>query len=240
MDRFYIPTGSDRDEITLPEGEARHFLRVLRGKVGDQLLLFDGCGHELTAQVTAAGKKEVVVRVLDRRHAPAPDCRIVLATAVPKGERLRWLIEKATELGVDAFQPLLTQRSVVDPRPTKMARLENNVIAACKQCGRNHLMTLHEPLSLDQLLHDATTRGDALFAAVPGGAPAMDALSSSVRPDVQGTVLFLVGPEGGWTDQELAAIESAGGRGIGLGRHILRIETAGLALAAIAGSLRDR
>ncbi|QDU40788.1 Ribosomal RNA small subunit methyltransferase E [Maioricimonas rarisocia] len=240
MDRFYAPIASENDEITLPEGEARHFLRVLRGKIGDRLTLFDGRGREMTAEVTTAGKKEVVARILESRREPEPTRRIVLATAVPKGERLRWLIEKATELGIDSVQPLLTERSVVDPRPSKMAKLENNVIAACKQCGRNHLMTLHDPQSLEQLLTNATAGEDRLFAAVPGGPPAVDALASAYDLDETRTILLLVGPEGGWTDAELARIEAAGAHSIGLGRNILRIETAALSLAAIATSFRDR
>jgi len=246
MDRFYAPAGSgtktdsDTEVITLPEGEARHFLRVLRGKVGDQILLFDGQGHEMTAEATSVSKKEVIVRVLERRYEPPAGPRIVLATAVPKGERLRWLVEKATELGVDAIQPLLTQRSVVDPRPTKMARLENNVIAACKQCGRNHLMTLHEPQPLDAVLDAAAQSGEALIAAVPGGGTAVNVLSEAIASGGAGTIRMLVGPEGGWTEAELSRFEESGCLPIGLGRNILRIETAALGLAAIAGALRDQ
>jgi 16S rRNA (uracil1498-N3)-methyltransferase len=149
------------------------------------------------------------------------------AVPLPKGDRAQFLLEKLTELGVMRFVPLQTARSVVHPRETKLEKLERYVIEASKQCGRNRLLQVgpltawadycrRPDLPVLRLL------GDRHGAAWPGPAG--------------GDVVFAVGPEGGLTDEEVAMATTAGWRLVGLGPRTLRVETAALALAVIAGT----
>ncbi len=152
--------------------------------------------------------------------------RLEVAAPLPKGDRADFLIEKLTELGVTAFTPLATARSVVRPRDAKLERLERHVIEASKQCGRNVLMSL-TPLTR---WGDFLQRGDLpprRVLAHPGGAPV---------PSERGDVVAAVGPEGGFTDEEVAAAVAAGWVMARLGRRVLRVETAALAIAVCCGA----
>ena len=157
---------------------------------------------------------------LPEHRAP---CSLTLATSVPKGDRFDWLIEKATELGVDRLIPMVTERSVVDPRGTKLARMRRSIIEASKQCRRARLMALGEPVTWTTLaesfpesircLADARGSPPARWPSIPRGA----------------TVVLAVGPEGGLTGSELEVADRFGWMALKLGAHTLRIETAGLA-----------
>jgi 16S rRNA (uracil1498-N3)-methyltransferase len=150
----------------------------------------------------------------------------MLATAVPKGDRFDWLIEKATELGVERVIPIVTERSVVDPGTTKLERLRRAIIEASKQCGRNRLMVLSPPIPWDQMA--ATATGTCKFLADRGGAP----LAQFPAIDRGTSVTLAVGPEGGFTPAEQQVGAHHGWHAVNLGVHTLRIETAGLAGAA--------
>ena len=165
---------------------------------------------------------------LPGRVAP---CRLTLATAVPKGDRFDWLVEKATELGVARLVPLVTARSVVDPREAKLDRLRRGVVEASKQCGRNLLMELDRPTPWETLLRQPAD-GPRLVAH-PGGL----SLSAWPRPRLHGHVVLAVGPEGGFTATEIEDARAAGWHVIDLGATLLRIETAGLAGSAILMAL---
>src|SRR4051812_23439804 len=140
-DRFYCPDPPVEGFLTLSGDEARHLIRVRRLGPGDVVEVFDGRGTALRAEVAGVGRDRVELAV---RGGPLPDrvapCLLTLATAVPKADRFDWLVEKATELGVARLVPLRTERSVVDPRATKLDRLRRAIIEAAKQCGRNRLM----------------------------------------------------------------------------------------------------
>lgn len=230
-ERFYTETplraGSG---VALDEAEARHLVQVLRHRPGDEVVVFDGRGSEADARLESASKRGATLQVLTVR-ATEPDGkpRLTIATAVPKGERFRWLVEKATELGVDRLVPLSTERSVVDPRDTKLDRMRQAVVAACKQCRRNRLMEVAPTVAFSEFL--ATPNPGAVLAvAHPGGQPVGAWLGSvpSGRP-----VTVLIGPEGGLTDDEVEQATKAGAEKIALGTHILRIETAVIAAAAL-------
>lgn len=272
-DRFYAPVPFDSSLIELSHDESQHLASVLRKAPGDVVEIFDGRGHAVEAVVENAAKRAATVRILrsiPATHAVSP--RIELATAVPKGDRARWLIEKATELGADVWTPLALTRSVVDPGDGKLDKLRQTVITACKQCGRNDLLEIGATRAWTEWLAEASRRGPVLVAH-PGGAPGSqigtflregDApregeapaeprgnptkLHQAAQPQDRqpvrppgfsfasiGHIAIAIGPEGGFTDEEIAAATSAGARLLSLGPHILRIETA--AIAALA-SLR--
>ena len=231
-ERFYTeillqPGGA----VTLDEAEARHLMQVLRHKPGDEVVVFDGRGAEADARIESASKRGATLQVLAvRTTEPDGPPRLTIATAVPKGDRFRWLVEKATELGVDRLIPLSTERSVVDPRDTKLDRMRQAVVAACKQCRRNRLMEISPTATLTQFLAEPSAVS-ALAVAHPKGRPASEWLGA-----VPSTIplAVLVGPEGGLTDEEVERAITAGAERIALGAHILRIETAVIAIAALA------
>ena len=227
-DRFYCPRFEPGRTSELEGDEARHLSRVRRVAVGAEVEIFDGRGSSAIADVVRVGRDrvELLVRQL-LPNDPAAGLRLTLATAIPKGDRFDWLIEKATELGVERVVPLITERSSVDPRSAKLDRLRRAIIEASKQCRRNQLMILDEPVPWDWLTRvDSTT--PHRWIAHPGGT------SSWVEaPLVRGDrAVVAIGPEGGFTDQEVEQARTAQWMIINLSATILRIETAAIAVAA--------
>ena len=206
-------------DVFLDGAEAVHLARVLRAKVGDRVVLFDGAGTEADAEVAAVGKREAVLRLLDVRHFKRPK-GLTLAVALPKGDRAEWLVEKATELGVGRIVPLHTSRQVAEPKNERLARA---ALEACKQCGRAWLPEISAAAAWRDF---ATAATDVrwLLHPVEGSRPA-----PGESPDVAA-----IGPEGGWTDEELAIGVAAGWRIVSVPGTVWRIETAALAVAARA------
>ena len=239
-DRFYCPNAAaTTPSITLEGDEARHLSRVRRVEVGEIVEVFDGRNFATLVEVLALGKDRVELRAvgnpLPGRGAP---CFVSLATAVPKGDRFDWLVEKATELGVGRIIPILTERSTVDPRGSKLDRLRRTVIEASKQCGRNRLMTIDEPTSFAEILRSFI--GHRMLCH-PSGASLPSIVGSAVRttyhpPDdrtyAQTHVNLAVGPEGGFSEEEVVAARNAGWTIMGLGETLLRVETAGIVACA--------
>src|SRR5262245_60455622 len=142
-DRFFVDTPISGDRAMLIGDEARHLAAVMRAQVGDEVVLFDGSGAEFGARITGLKKNTVELVVLERREIsrelPIP---LTLAVALPKGDRQKWLVEKATELGVTRLVPLITERGVAQLVESALERLRRAVIEASKQCGRNKLMEI--------------------------------------------------------------------------------------------------
>ena len=225
-DRAYVPNPLRPGRLSIEGDEARHLARVRRAVVGDLVDLFDGLGNAYTAQIVGLGKDRVDLEV---GSEPIPDRipipRLTLATSIPKGDRIDWLVEKTTELGVERLVPLITTRSVVDPRSTKLDRLRRTVIEACKQCGRNRPMTIESPTPWAEFVRKTTNA--SRFLADPGG------VNVSTLLDPRSTeACMAIGPEGGFTDEEVSLAQAAGWQTISLGPTILRIETACLVGAA--------
>ena len=228
--RFYMADLQDAGTVTLEGLEAHHLMHVLRASPGDIVEIFNGAGLVASAQIEAIRKRDAQLRVLGAHREGQPTRQIVLATAVPKGDRFDWLIEKSTELGVTRIIPLVTARSVVDPRDSKLDKLRQTVIAACKQCGRNSLLELSPVTSWSDFVRDELAiHGGYIAHPGSGAVPIAASLLSGIA-----TVVLAVGPEGGFKDEEVAAAIECGARPISLGPLILRIETAGIALAALA------
>jgi len=211
--------------VQLADPEAHHLSHVLRHAVGDSVELFDGRGMIGQAVIARIRKHDVDCDVTEVRHDPPPEAELTLAMAVPKGERFDWLVEKATELGVRRLVPLRTERSTVDPRDSKLDRLRQTIIAACKQSRRTRLMDLTAVKTWSEFLAESVC-GSLLIAHPGENASPLDLIGTERQ------YTFAVGPEGGLTAEEVQAATSRGGRLIGLGPNILRIETAGMALAA--------
>lgn len=228
-DRFYVSSPLAPGSIVLDGPEAHHLAGVCRVRVGDAVCLFNGGGHEYPARVAEVGKRTVALDVLSV-ETPQRELgfRLEVAAPLPKGDRAQFLVEKLTELGVTRYVPLLTERSVVQPRESKRDKLERWVIEASKQCGRNVLMEIATPAPWASYVAGADLPQTRLVAHV--GAPAR-----SEHFDRVAGIVLAVGPEGGFTEQEIEGATTAGWQVIGLGPRVLRVETAALALAASLG-----
>ncbi len=227
--RFFSSVDVSADHLELGGREAHHLQRVLRMQPGELVWLFDGRGQEVLAEISSIERDLVRLRVQERKQtSTATTFPVTIATGVPKGDRFRWLIEKATELGVQRIVPLITQRSIVDPGQGKLDKLRQTIVEACKQCGRTHLMELTEPLAWRDCVSEEFP-GRQVWIAHPGGEPVAWSEFVPLQPS-----LFLIGPEGGFSDQEISEAVAAGARLLTLGPRILRIETAVAAIATLA------
>ena len=232
LERFYCPESPMAGLFTLTGDEARHLVRVRRVGIGEEVELFDGRGTVYRAQVTAIEKDRAVLaiqEVIETDHLLRVS--LTLASAVPKGERFDWLVEKATELGVARLIPLETERSVVAPGPSKLDRLRRSIIESSKQCRRNRLMELANPMRWDSLVGQEQ-QGCRLLAHPGSPATPWSELRGGTGP-----VLVAVGPEGGFSDREVARGVEARWRTVGLGSTILRVETAAIAAASIVRAM---
>lgn len=225
MKRFRVDRCRPGEEIELPPGEARHASRSLRVESGDRILLFDGEGGEWEAEVLRVAGTRVFALPGEPRPA-APRRELVIATAVPKGSRLDWMVEKLAELGVSEILPVRFRRGVASIGDGKRARLERIAVAAAKQSGRAVLPRIAAEIPIADL---AKRAGPSARVASPGAAAT---LAASGRPS-----MVIVGPEGGLTVEEEAALRTAGALPVSLGPGILRIETAAVAAAAVVSQL---
>jgi len=237
-DRYFVAEPVTGQEAELTGQEAHHLLHVMRAEVGTEVVLFDGSGAEFEAVVERLGRRSVELSVVHRREVDrelaAP---IILAVALPKGDRQKWLVEKAVELGVARVTPLQTARSVARPGRKAMERLQRTVIEASKQCGRNRRMDVAEPAAWNELLAAAPQSALRLLAHPGGGSSRLSSLSLADRT---GPVYVAVGPEGGFTGEEVGRAIRDGWQTVDLGPRILRVETAAVALAAHLSLLAQR
>ena len=228
-DRFFCPDFRVGQPGRLAGDEARHLARVRRVPVGAEVEVFDGRGGAALAEVVRVGRDEVDLQIgQGLEPGPAPPVALTLAVAIPKGDRFDWLIEKATELGVERVVPLATERSTVDPRAAKLDRLRRAVVESCKQCRRNSLMTIADPVAWDAWATAPAAPGVRRWLAHPGGSSTW----ATDRPEPGARIIVAVGPEGGFSPRELDRALAAGWGPIHLTATILRIETAALAVAA--------
>jgi len=235
--RFYFPGVLPRaGEVVLPPASAHHALKVLRLGSGDSVVLFDGSGGELNAWLDVRARQAVAVGGKWQEVSREPPLDIILVQALASGDKMDWVIQKAVELGASGIVPVQAARSVLrlagERADKKLEHWRQVVIAACEQCGRNRLPFVAPVQSLGAWL--AQAQNAARLVLVPGGERL-----SAVQP-VPPSIHLLVGPEGGWSDEELSLCLRAGSREVGLGPRVLRTETAGLAaLAALQAKAGD-
>jgi 16S rRNA (uracil1498-N3)-methyltransferase len=234
LTRVYVERPVTPGKPFVLEGSAaNHITRVLRLRSGDALIVFDGTGGEFGARVEEFRKESVLVaveehRALDR-ESPLP---LTLVQGISRGERMDWIIQKATELGASRIVPVFTKRSVVrlDERQAerKLQHWRAIAIAACEQCGRNRIPDLPAPVDFFDLLATASTPGHTRLLLSPTGDLRIDDLK-----DVGEGVSVLIGPEGGLEDVEQEVAINAGFKPVRMGPRILRTETAAIAALTI-------
>ncbi len=242
--RLFVPLPlTEGAELPLPEGPARHAM-VRRVQPGDTLTLFDGSGRDWPAQVLAVGRSSVGVRLGAPTAVHAELAQpVTVALAMPANERMDWLVEKATELGVATIQPLHSERSVLRLAGERALRKQQHwqavAQAACEQCGRAVVPTVAPVAALTDWLRGLPALSASASAAGAGPDAAPSRWLLSLQPDAQpaavrglpaGPLCTLSGPEGGLTPDEEAAARAAGFLALDLGPRVLRAETAPLAV----------
>jgi 16S rRNA (uracil1498-N3)-methyltransferase len=236
LPRFLVP---DLDPSTgravLPEDEAHHLKRVLRLRAGDEVAVFDGRGREFRARVESAASSKIAVTLLEAvRPAADPPVAITLVQSVLKGQGMDDVVRDATMMGVEGIQPVVAARSLVKAPAlhAAVARWRRIAVASAKQCRRARVPEIHPVLPLDRWLGGPVAGTVLLFvepAVVSVNPLTMRRLQSHARPH---SASVLVGPEGGWSDQEVAAATAAGCLAVTLGPLTLRADA--VALAALA------
>ena len=230
MPRFHCPAPLHTGlALALPAGAARH-VQVLRLQPGDVITLFNGEGGEFDATVTRMGRSDVEVEVGAHRPVEREAARAVhLLAGITANDRMDWLVEKATELGVASITPMAAERSVLklkgERADKKLAHWQGVAVAAAEQCGRNRVPTIHPAVNLKEWLAQPTVEAERWVLSLAPGTQAVAAVNSGTRP-----VLVLSGPEGGLAPTEEAAALAAGFLPVTLGSRVLRAETAPLAL----------
>lgn len=218
----------------MPADAAHHASRVLRLREGDAVQMFDGQGCECHGVISDLAGKQVVVgdliQVDTNRESPL---RMVLAQALCSSEKMDWVIQKATELGAAEIQPLATERSVARLSPERAAKRTEHwqqvAISACEQCGRNVLPVIHPPLDIMLWLQQMRASESSKYILLPQGATSLQN-----QPKPQGTVVLLIGAEGGFSQAESDSALLCGFTPIRLGARVMRTETAAVAgLAAL-------
>lgn len=242
--RFLIENDLRSGTISCDGSEFHHMVRVTRHQVGDTVRLFDGTGREADAKLTFVSRHAATLDVSRIETMPEETGpRLTLAVPLPKASRAGWLVEKAAELGVSCIIPLKTSRSVVDPRTSRLDALRQSVIAASKQSGRSRLMTISSVVEWADFLKQQCS-GKAVVVAHPGGAPFTPALIAESLADVAANaklkkanlspeMLVVVGPEGGFSVEEISQAATHGARLVSLGPRLLRVETATVMIASV-------
>ena len=243
MHRFFVkPSLLAGDEAVLPGPLAHQLLRVLRLRPGARIVLLDGEGEECEAEITALYAEQARARILARRPATGePTRQVTLYQAVLKGPRFEWVLQKGTELGVAAFVPILASRCVAVPRDVdvKLVRWQAIVREAAEQAGRGRLPHVAAPLPFAAAC--ASAKEKRAFLAWEGEKTTSLRRALAELKDPQGSTWALfIGPEGGFSAEEVALAQGYGIRPVGLGPRTLRAETASLAaLAALFFALGE-
>lgn len=227
---FYAPPENfTAGFVELTGDEHRHLTRVLHHKIGDRITVVDGAGNAAVAGEIVFSDR-AVTRIKTHtitKNIGEPAVHLTLAQAVPKGARFDWVVEKATEIGVSAFIPLLSEHSEVRPGSGKTERWRRLALAAMKQSCRSVWPKVSEPTPFFELWQ-TIKNFDLAILAHPTENDILKDLASQVMPQ---KVLLMVGPEGGFTEEEIEFAQKSGCKLLSLGPRRLRSETAGLVVA---------
>lgn len=236
MHRFFVPPQSiEQDSVTLPQHVARQLSRVLRASVGDSIIIFDNSGFEYVVTLENLDSRTAMGTVTDRRQNFAePQTQIVLYQGTLKSDRFEYVLQKGTEVGISAFVPVICTRSIVRPRDGKQSdnrteRWNRIITEAAEQSGRGLVPTLSDAVSFA----DSCKSVDGV-GVIPWEVERSRSLKSALTDlarSVQKLSVF-IGPEGGYTDEEIELAQSLGIVPVSLGKRILRAETAGVVTAS--------
>lgn len=235
MHRFYCP---NPDQGRLDASESHHARSVLRVKAGDRCSVFDGKGREIQAEISEVGKHQLSYRILSSEQSSPLPFSIHLVQALTKGKSWSLILEKSTELGVASILPVLSERSVTRVAPedhNKQDKWRQEIVAACKQSGRNYLPELYSVSTVESMpsLCAADTTPKLIASLQPGALPLDQALDQVMPSDPQPDLIIAVGPEGDFSPAELGYFQAAGYQPVSLGSNVLRAETAAIYLCSV-------
>lgn len=234
MSRFFVrPEDVRGNEILVSKKEAHHILNVMRLSEGNEIAAFDGTGKEYIGRILGADRKGLRIAI-DKINKPdiKNSIEVELYQSLPKRARMDFIVEKATELGVNAIVPLITERTIArhgDRGPGKQSRWQNIAISAAKQCGRLDVPAVKKVVYFKDALKRIGEFDKTLMACLYEGT---EHIKNTVL-NFKGRILVMVGPEGDFTPKEIEAARSAGARLVSLGRLVLRVDTAALYLLSV-------
>ena len=236
MSRFYVPEGSVKGNlINIGGKEAHHIIDVMRLKVSDRVVTFDGAGKEYAGFIKEAGRKSVIIEIVEVRTPHGSMAYgVTLLQAIPKKDKMDYIVEKSTELGVTKIIPLVTDRTIPDwdepKRASAVERWRKIATEASKQCGRADIPEIGLIRNFSDASADAAGFSLALIAALDDGAIRLKDALSGFRPS---KIAIAVGPEGDFTPGEVARAKEGGFKVVSLGSRVLKSDTAGLFMLAI-------
>ncbi len=235
MNRFYVPFNAGLENLWIDSSESHHIVHVKRLKIGDNIILFNGMGDECNAEIVEIKENRVKVKINQQKTISKENTvGIAIAFAIPKGKRSHLMIQKCTELGVRKLIPTNYERSVVkirDDCSVKIEKWQKIAIEASKQCGRNTITEVEEVVDYNNVLKTVDGYDLLLFACNQSDS---NNLKNTLQehPKVNNIISF-IGPEGGFTSNEIEMAKKAGCKFVSLGQRTLRVETAAIAVSAI-------
>jgi len=235
MNRFYVPFHAGLKDLWIDSSESHHIIHVKRLKIGDNIIVFNGTGDEFEVEIEDIEDNRVKVRINQQRTINKENIvGVDIAFAIPKGKRSHLLIQKCAELGAHKLIPVNYARSVVklkDDCSVKIEKWQKIAIEASKQCGRNTITEIGEVVDFDNILNTINSYDLPLFACSQSDSDNLkNTLQEHPKPN---NILSFIGPEGGFTSNEIEMAKIAGCKFVSLGNRILRIETAAIAVSAI-------
>ncbi|MDR1695109.1 MAG: 16S rRNA (uracil(1498)-N(3))-methyltransferase [Endomicrobium sp.] len=235
MPHFYVKPENIKNGLFSVDGEQLHYLsEVRRFKTGDEIMIFDGAGNSYKAVLTSADKKHMSGKIISSSYR-VPEFTVNLYTAIPKGDRFEWLIEKCGELGISGIIPVNAKRSVITSfSDNKSERFEKISLAASSQCGRNDIMKIYPPSDFRTACKQASADKDFINIMAWESAAENQSLAEFFSKKIKyaGANIF-IGPEGGFENGEADFALSLGIKTVSLGKNILRVETAALAASVL-------
>ncbi|WP_068784906.1 16S rRNA (uracil(1498)-N(3))-methyltransferase [Paenibacillus phocaensis] len=239
MQRYFVEPAQFRgQDVTIAGEDARHIGRVMRAKPGDKLIVSDGVSREVLAEITSIEPQQVTAAILEELAGSGePWLQVTVAQSLPKGDKMETVIQKCTEIGAASFLPFLSERTVVQydskKEEKRLARWQKIAKEAAEQAHRSRVPAVESPVKWEKLLA-ALPDYDLICLCYEKeeGQQLRDVLkpfAAALAPDAAVKVAVIVGPEGGFTEAEVQEAEAAGAVSVGLGRRILRTETAAMA-----------
>ena len=233
--RFIVPFGLTEEGVVLTDNLAHRLIRVLRLKIGDRVILCDPHGDEWMAEIVAVEPNAARLQLVERTFlGHQPEVEVTLFQGIPKGEKMDFIIQKATELGVRKIVPMLTKRTVVQLNPekarSKRGRWQRVATAATEQCGGRFVPEVTMVASFNQAVEEASAYDLWLLFYEAAG----ESLKKAIEPNQNATsIAIMVGPEGGFESSEVEMAKGKGAKIVSLGRRILRTETAAVVATAL-------
>lgn len=236
MSRFYAPKENIKGNLIYIDGrEARHILNVMRLGLNDKVTVFDGTGKEYVGFIKQVKPKSLTVEIVETKipkHEKLPD--ITLAQSIPKKQKMDYIVEKATELGVSAIIPVITERAAVKPDENKesgrVERWQKIAQEASKQCGRTDIPEIHNIEKFYNVIDSLDGYDAPLLACLyPRSLPLKEVISGIGN----GKIIVFIGPEGDFTPEEIVMAEEANCRFVSLGQRVLKSDTAGLYVLSV-------